>query len=78
MEAERLAGFEKLLESARVVLTSGIAEITLGSDIIPRSTILQDLWKIPPRLSAIPDIVVLPDVVKVLTEPEDVRLIGGK
>ena len=73
MEAERLAGFEKLLESARVVLTSGIAEITLRAPTSFREALYCRSFEDTSEFSAIPDIVVLPDVVKVLTEPEDVR-----
>jgi hypothetical protein len=75
MEAERLAGFEKLLQRASVTLTSGIVELSIAASSVPRSMVLRELLKILPKLPRIPDVVVLPEVVKLLAESEDSRLI---
>jgi hypothetical protein len=75
MEVARLTELEKILENAKVTLTGGMLEVTLESKGVERGRVLQELLNMVPKFSSIPDIVMFPEVVKVLAERDDGKLI---
>jgi hypothetical protein len=75
MEVGRLTELERVLENAKVTLTGGMVEVTLESKGVERGRVLQELLNMVPKFSTIPDVVMFPEVVKVLAEREDGKLI---
>ena len=72
---ERATELEKILDDARVTLTGDVAEISFRASGVPPTRILEDVLKMVPRLTTLPEIMQLPGVVKVLVDREDSKLI---
>jgi hypothetical protein len=66
---------ERILEDAKVTLTSGIAEVSLRADGVPPTEVMQDVLRLTQKLTALPEIAQLPGVVKVLVDDEDSKLL---
>ena len=75
MAEERAAKLEGILKDARVTLTGGVAEVSLRVNDIPSNRVLEDVLKMVPRLSSLPEVMELPGVVKVMVSREDSLLI---
>lgn len=66
---------EKILENARVTLTGGVAEVSLRVSGVPSTEVLEEILMLVPKLAALPEMVQLPGVVKVLVDEEDSKLV---
>jgi hypothetical protein len=75
MEEERASRLEGILDDAQVGLTSGVVEISLRARDVPPTKILEEVLKMSPRLSVMPEVIQLPGVVKVVAHREDGLLI---
>lgn len=75
MAEERTARLEGILEDAMVTLSGGVSEVSLRVKDVPPNQVLEDLLKMVPRLSAPPEVMQLPGVVKVMVHSEDGLLI---
>ncbi len=75
MAEKRASMLEGILEDAQVGLTSGVVELSLRARDIPPTKVLEEVLKITPRLSTMPEIVQLPAVVKVVAQREDGMMI---
>ena len=72
---ERETKLERILDDARVTLTSGIAEVSLRTTGAPPREVMEDVLELAPKLAALPEIAQLPGVVKVLVDDEDSELV---
>ena len=75
MAEERDAKLEGILENATVILTEGVSEVSLRSGKVPPNLVLGEVLKMVPELSAMPEVIQLPGVVKVLVNRDDSLLI---
>jgi aspartokinase len=75
MTEEHESRLEKILEDAKVTLTSGVTEVSLRAAGMPPTQVIASVLKIVPMLSTMPEIVQLPSVVKVLGDDGDGELI---
>ncbi len=75
MAREQAAELQGILGDARVTLTGGVAEVSVRVGDVPPSKVLNEVLKLVPRLSAVPEILQLPGVVKVMVTREDALLI---
>lgn len=75
MAEERASRLEGILEEAQVGLQSSIVELSIRSQDLPSAKILGEVLKLSPRLSAMPEVIQLPEVVKVVARREDGPLI---
>jgi hypothetical protein len=75
MAEERNARLEGILENATVTLTEDISEVSLRSGKVPPNLVLGEVLKLVPELSAMPEVMQLPGVVKVLVNRDDSLLI---
>ena len=71
----RASRLEGILEDAQVGLTSGVVEISLTARDAPSITILEEVLRLRPKLSAMPEVIQLPGVVKVVAHKVDGWLI---
>ena len=72
---ERETRLERILEDAKVTLTSGIAEVSIHAPGLPPIEVMKDVLDLTPKLAALPEIAQLPGVVKVLVDDEDSKLV---
>ncbi len=79
---ERATELETVLDDARVTLTGDVAEITFRVSNVPPTRVLEEILKMIPRLTTLPEIVQLPGAVKVLVDKQDSKLVetelGGR
>jgi hypothetical protein len=75
MGEEREAQLERILEGAKVTLTSGVTEVSIRASGVPPIHVMNEVLKMVPKLAAPPEIVQLPGVVKVLVDEEDAKLV---
>jgi hypothetical protein len=72
---ERESKLERILEDAKVTLTSGVAEVSVRAHGVPPTEVMRDVLTMVPKLSALPEVIQLPGVVKVLVDEEDGKLV---
>lgn len=75
MTEERAAELQGILGDARVTLTGGVVEVSVRVGDVPPSKVLNEVLELVPWLSAMPEILQLPGVVKVMVTGEDALLI---
>jgi len=75
MAEERASKLERILGDAQVALTSGVVEISFRVHGVPPTQVLEEVLKMSPRLSVMPEVIQLPGVVKVVAHSEDAFLI---
>ncbi len=74
LREEKLTEVALILKDAKLSLVSGVADVTIAAKSVSTIEILEQVLKLVPKLSAIPNIFQLPNSVKVLTEEDDAEI----